>query len=190
MLGLVVATLNSVLEFYQRLAELPLWLRVPLIALGARAAASRSAGCSGVWRARRGVRGMTAHAPVSRAEVESRIDALRARKAETAALEAELVELDRRRAGGEVYVAMFGEISTGKSSLIRALARDAAPDVDVRGGTTRTKSATIAAACRTDAISCSPTCPAAAKSTAACASRSRATRRCARMRSSMSPRRT
>ena len=34
-LGLVVATLNSVLEFYQRLSDLPLWLRVPLIALGA-----------------------------------------------------------------------------------------------------------------------------------------------------------
>ena len=37
-----------------------------------------------------------------------------------------------------MHVALFGEISTGKSSLIRALAPDAAPDVDVRGGTTRT----------------------------------------------------
>jgi GTP-binding protein EngB required for normal cell division len=75
---------------------------------------------------------------VSRSEVETRLDHLRARKTETAALEAELVELDRRRASGEVHVALFGEISTGKSSLIRALAQDAEPDVDVRGGTTRT----------------------------------------------------
>ena len=35
LLGLVVATLNSLLEFYQRLAALPLWLRLPLIVAGA-----------------------------------------------------------------------------------------------------------------------------------------------------------
>src|SRR6478752_913146 len=135
-LGLVVATLNSVLEFYQRLSELPIWLRVPLIALGA--ALLVAVGWL-IWRlARPATRtaGTTAP-PVSRSEVETRIDHLRARKAETAALEAELVELDRRRASGDVHVALFGEISTGKSSLIRALAQDAAPDVDVRGGTTR-----------------------------------------------------
>ena len=135
-LGLVVATLNGVLEFYQRLAELPAWLRWPLIALGA--ALLVAIGWL-IWRlARPANRAASPTAPpVSRADVESRIDALRSRKAETAALEAELLELDRRRAGGEVYVAMFGEISTGKSSLIRALAPDAAPTVDVRGGTTR-----------------------------------------------------
>jgi uncharacterized protein len=135
-LGLVVATLNSVLEFYERLADLPLWLRVPLIALGA---CLLAAVAWLIWRLARPsprTAGTTAP-PVSRGEVETRIDALRTRKAETAALEAELLELDRRRAGGDVHVALFGEISTGKSSLIRALATGAAPDVDVRGGTTR-----------------------------------------------------
>ncbi|HEY6985978.1 MAG TPA: GTPase [Rhodanobacteraceae bacterium] len=135
LLGLVVATLNSALEFAQRVADLPLWLRVPLIALGA---ALLAALVWLLWRLARPLRGaVSTAAPVSRAEVEDRIDALRARKAETAALEAELVELDRRRASGEIYVALFGEISTGKSSLIRALAPDAAPEIDVRGGTTR-----------------------------------------------------
>jgi len=136
LLGLVVATLNSVLEFYQRLTELPIWLRLPLILLGV---ALLVALAWLIWRIARPARRIanTTAAPVSRAEVESRIDTLRARKAETAALEAELVELDRRRAAGEVHVAMFGEISTGKSSLIRALGAEAGPDVDVRGGTTR-----------------------------------------------------
>jgi len=135
-LGLVVATLNSALEFYQRLSDLPLWLRVPLIALGA--ALLVAVGWL-IWRLARpaGRTAATTAPPVSRGEVETRIDHLRARKAETAALEAELVELDRRRLSGEVHVALFGEISTGKSSLIRALAPDAKPDVDVRGGTTR-----------------------------------------------------
>ena len=134
-LGLVVATLNSVLEFYQRLADLPVWLRWPLVALGAALLVALGWLIFRLARPARRAASTTAP-PVSRGEVESRLDALRARKTETAALEAELIELDRRRAGGEVYVAMFGEISTGKSSLIRALAADAAPAVDVRGGTT------------------------------------------------------
>jgi len=136
LLGLVIATLNSALEFYQRLVDLPLWLRVPLIGIGA---LLLGALIWLLWRLARPSRraANTMAAPVSRADVESRIGALRARKAETDALEAELVELDRRRASGEIYVALFGEISTGKSSLIRALAPDAAPEIDVRGGTTR-----------------------------------------------------
>lgn len=136
LIGLLVATLNSLLEFYQRLVELPLWLRLPLIAAGALAL-----GALGwlLWRLARPASKASARAPipVSRSEVDARVDALRERRAETAALEAELVELDRRRAGGEVYVALFGEISTGKSSLIRALAPQAATEIDVRGGTTR-----------------------------------------------------
>ncbi|HEY6941249.1 GTPase, partial [Dokdonella sp.] len=137
LLGLVVMTLNGVLEFYQRLVDLPLWLRIPLLV-----AAVAFAGAFGwlLWRLARPARhpaAAPAAPPVSRAEVDTRIARLRERAVETAALEAELVELDRRRASGELYVALFGEISTGKSSLIRALAPDAAPAIDVRGGTTR-----------------------------------------------------
>jgi GTP-binding protein EngB required for normal cell division len=135
LLGLLVATLNSLLEFYQRLAEMPLWLRVPLLVV---AAAAFGGLAWLLWRlARPAARtALTAPMPVSRGEVDLRLATLRGRRADTAALEAELAELDRRRAGGELHVALFGEISTGKSSLIRALAPDAAPAVDVRGGTT------------------------------------------------------
>ena len=34
LLGFLVATLNSLLEFYQRIEALPAWLRLPLFALG------------------------------------------------------------------------------------------------------------------------------------------------------------
>ena len=136
-LALAVSTVNNLLELYERIAALPLWLRAPLIALVAVVAGALA------WLAWRLARPAPASPtaprtpPVSRAQVEQRIDALRDRAAETAALEAELVEFDRRRSSGELHVALFGEISTGKSSLIRALAPDATPDVDVRGGTTR-----------------------------------------------------
>lgn len=49
----------------------------------------------------------------------------------------ELEELQRRRAAGEIIVAVFGEISTGKSSMIRTLLPGTDIAVDVRGGTTR-----------------------------------------------------
>jgi len=136
LLGLVVATLNSLLEFYQRLAAMPLWLRLPLILAGTLALVALG---WLLWRIARpaGKTSLKAPIPVSRSEVDARLALLRQRKAETAVLEAELAELDRRRGSGEVYVALFGEISTGKSSLIRALAPTAAPEIDVRGGTTR-----------------------------------------------------
>ena len=136
LLGLVVATVNNLLEFYQRLVDLPLLLRIPLIA-----AAALVVGAIGwlLWRLARPARMSSAPPPaaISRPQVEARIDHLRERKAETSALEAELAELDRRHASGELYIALFGEISTGKSSLIRALAPQAAAEIDARGGTTR-----------------------------------------------------
>ncbi len=76
-------------------------------------------------------------APPSRADIDLRLIALREKHADTAALQSELEELDRRARSEELYVAVFGEISAGKSSVIRALVPQAQPEVDVIGGTTR-----------------------------------------------------
>ncbi|MEP6482821.1 MAG: GTPase [Rudaea sp.] len=73
----------------------------------------------------------------TRAEIDLRLIALRDQHADTAVLQSELEELDRRARSEELYVAVFGEISAGKSSIIRALSNDASPQVDVIGGTTR-----------------------------------------------------
>ena len=72
-----------------------------------------------------------------RADVERRLLRLRERHVDTATLDTELAELDRRKLGDRVYVALFGEISTGKSTLIRAIAPHALTLSDARGGTTR-----------------------------------------------------
>lgn len=56
---------------------------------------------------------------------------------DTALIRRELAELERRRDAGDIHVALFGEISTGKSALLRALLPDAQAHSDVRGGTTR-----------------------------------------------------
>src|SRR5688572_1786634 len=62
-------------------------------------------------------------APIDRTALQARIAAVAAAPAAQAA-QNELQELDRRRAERTVQVSLFGEISAGKSSLLRALAPD------------------------------------------------------------------
>ncbi len=53
----------------------------------------------------------------------------------SAALE-EIQEQRRRRATGEVFIAVYGEVSSGKSSLVKAMLPAAEVDTDPRAGTT------------------------------------------------------
>ena len=135
---LAIGMINGLLEFYERVAALPLLVRVPLIIIVA--AVLGGAGWL-AWKLlrpsprRSGSRKIDA--VPDRQTIEARVADLRDRDADAASLEQELLELDRRRLSGECHVALFGEISTGKSSLIRCLASAAAPEVDVIGGTTR-----------------------------------------------------
>lgn len=139
LLWLLFGATRSALALWRDIETLPGWLGTLIgIALLAFLVAAAWLG----WRlfAPRRRTFKPVHAP-DRTSVAKRVEALEAIKADTAALQAELVELDQRRASGECYVAVFGEISAGKSSLIRALAPRAAPDmaepdVDVLGGTT------------------------------------------------------
>ncbi|HHC75163.1 MAG TPA: GTP-binding protein, partial [Thiothrix sp.] len=50
----------------------------------------------------------------------------------------ELAKLQARKAAGQVYISLFGDVSTGKSSLIKALVPDAKIETHVRGGSTQT----------------------------------------------------
>ncbi len=135
---LAIGMINGLLEFHERLLALPLLVRIPLIVVVAAAFAGV------VWLAWKLLR-PSARRPrrrdktviPDRQSIEIRVAQLRERDADAASLEQELIELDRRRLSGECHVAVFGEISTGKSSLIRRLAAEAAPDIDVIGGTTR-----------------------------------------------------
>jgi GTPase SAR1 family protein len=132
----VLFVTDTALSIYERLADAPRLLAWTLgLALGGLAGA-------GIWLAWRIWRGpprtpsANRTAAPGRDRIEARVAALEARAAGAEA-RAELIELDRRSAAGEVHVALFGEISAGKSSLMRALGGgDAA--IDVRGGTTRT----------------------------------------------------
>jgi uncharacterized protein len=134
LLWLMLAAAERALALAQRFMALPGWLQwIFAVAL----AAFASFALALVWwllRPRRRRKGVPAP---DRGSLEQRIERLREGGVETASLAGELTELDRRRASERIYVALFGEISTGKSTLIHALVPQAAPDSDPRGGTTR-----------------------------------------------------
>jgi uncharacterized protein len=74
---------------------------------------------------------------LTREEIETRLRAADAAGIETGQARAELHELASRQQAGVVHLCFFGEISSGKSSLIRALVPDADVTVDAVGGSTR-----------------------------------------------------
>ena len=69
-------------------------------------------------------------------DIRQRISDAEASGVDVSAAQAELQELASRQASGAVHLCFFGEISTGKSSLIKALVPDANVSVDVVGGST------------------------------------------------------
>jgi GTP-binding protein EngB required for normal cell division len=74
---------------------------------------------------------------IKEVEVRSRLESASERGVDIQALRQELAELGKRREAGEIYIAFLGNISSGKSSLIRALLPEAEIEIDPRGGTTR-----------------------------------------------------
>ncbi|MDH3265665.1 MAG: 50S ribosome-binding GTPase [Gammaproteobacteria bacterium] len=73
---------------------------------------------------------------LSRADIEARLRNAEASGVDVAAAQAELQELAARQQLGAIHLCFFGEISTGKSSLIKALVPTADVTIDVRGGST------------------------------------------------------
>ena len=136
---LLLAVTELVFSLLERLERYPLWVRW---GVGAALGGATTAVGWAVWRllapAGRPRGGpSTTRPPPSLPELERRLSEEAARGVETTAAEQELAVLRERQGAGRFYVALFGEISHGKSSLIRALAPAVEAEVDVRGGTTR-----------------------------------------------------
>jgi hypothetical protein len=74
--------------------------------------------------------------PLSKQDIEARIREAEAAGVDVASAQAELKELATRQQHGAINLCFFGEISTGKSSLIKALVPDAEVLIDVVGGST------------------------------------------------------
>lgn len=74
----------------------------------------------------------------SSSSIRSRVDTAAAEGINVAAAQQELATLEQRQVSGKFYIALFGHISSGKSSLINALAPGCSAQSAATGGTTTT----------------------------------------------------
>lgn len=74
--------------------------------------------------------------PLSKSDIKARLREAQAVGVDTGGARAELQDLAARQASGAIHLCFFGEISAGKSSLIKALVPEADVVIDVVGGST------------------------------------------------------
>ncbi len=136
-LALVLVVTDTALSVWQRLGAMPLWLQITYLSLLALAALAAVALAWRLLRPRR--RSAAAPARPGAADAESLATEIETSMSEGVDVDASLAELReqrRRRGSGEIHVAVYGEVSSGKSSLVRALVPAAEPDTDPRAGST------------------------------------------------------
>ena len=132
---LLLAT-DTALSVWQRLCEAPLWLQIAYTLVLVTISGTT------LWLSWRWLR--PDKKPTTKqnghldplALQEDLVESASAGVDVSAAVE-EIREQKRRKQSGEVFIAIFGEISTGKSSLVKALLPRADMESDPRGGTTR-----------------------------------------------------
>lgn len=137
--GALLAVADTVLSIVQRLREGPAWIYYGFLVVLA------TGGAAAAWllwwllvppRRRRPAAQEADR--LDEAALHEQLEREQIAGTDTAAVERELAELARRREGGRLFIAMFGEASAGKSSLVKALVPEAEPETAVTAGTTRT----------------------------------------------------
>lgn len=131
---LLVGATDSALAVWNRLQGAPQWLRIGfLVLLGLIGLLSLWV----VWRILHpGAARKPVAEPIDRARLEARAAALPEADPAADLLRREFAESEARAASRRLYVALFGDISAGKSALLAALS-GTATESHVVGGTTR-----------------------------------------------------
>lgn len=135
-LFLLLLATDTAMSVWQRLGEAPLWLQVAYALLLVVISSAT------LWLSWRWLKPEKKKLPTENYELdplslqENLVESANAGIDVSAAV-AEIKEQQRRKKSGEVFIALFGEISTGKSSLVKALLPGADIQSDPRGGTTQ-----------------------------------------------------
>lgn len=134
-LFLLLLATDTALSVWQRLREAPLWLQaaytlVLLLISGA------SLWLSWHWLKPAGKKAPSEDKTLDPFSLQEELLASASAGVDVSAAVEEIREQQRRKQSGEVFIAIFGEISTGKSSLVKALLPLADMETDVKGGTT------------------------------------------------------
>lgn len=75
--------------------------------------------------------------PPTAEQLTAEIQQIEAAGMDISPFKAELERLNARKQAGQIHIAFFGEVSTGKSSIIKALLPSAGVEISLRGGSTR-----------------------------------------------------
>ena len=135
-LFLLLLATDTAMSVWQRLSVAPLWLQVAYALV---LALISTATLWITWQWLKPARKKTEVAgdkPDPFSFQESLVESASAGVDVSAAVQ-EIKEQQRRKESGEVFIAIFGEISTGKSSLVKALLPQAALQSEPVGGTTQ-----------------------------------------------------
>ena len=137
LLAVILSAAQFSLSLWQQLQTAPTWI-VTLIAAFTGLVLGFGVWLS--WRILRPdrTRAARAAAPLTEAELQAHLEAAAAAGVDIESAMRELEELARRRQLEVIHLALFGEISSGKSSLVNALLPGASVETDVIGGTTTT----------------------------------------------------
>ena len=134
---LVLVATDTALSVWQRLADAPVWAQL-IYGLTLFVVASTTTWLAWRWlRPRSKPVPRRTTAPLDDASLQEALIASAGAGVDVDEALAELNEQRRRRQAGEVHIAMFGEVSAGKSTLVKALVPGVERDSDPRAGTTR-----------------------------------------------------
>lgn len=140
LLWVLLVVTDTAYSVWERLKDSPAWF---LYLYGIGFLGIAGAGGFAMWRLLRPRRepdaaaGSGSPVPISREELEERMARASAAGMDVEAVRRELALLAERKVAGKIHVSFFGEISSGKSSLIKALLPGAELAISARGGTTR-----------------------------------------------------
>ncbi len=137
LLAVMLSAAQFSLSLWQQLQTAPTWIVALIVAL---TGLMLGFGVWLSWRILRPdrTRAVKAAAPLTEAELQAHLEAAAAAGVDVESAMRELEELARRRQLEVIHLALFGEISSGKSSLVNALLPGASVETDVIGGTTTT----------------------------------------------------
>ena len=137
LLAIMLSAAQFSLSLWLQLQTAPDWVVVLIVAL---AGLMLGFGAWLSWRIVRPARTRPGEAaePLTEAGLQAHLESAEAAGIDVQSARHELAELKRRRQLEIIHLALFGEISSGKSSLINALLPGARVETDVIGGTTTT----------------------------------------------------
>jgi len=135
LLAVVLSAAQFSLSLWQQLQSAPVWVVAPVAVI---AGLMLGVGLWLAWRIMRPARsaGAKTASPLTETELQAHLEAATTVGIDVESARRELQELARRRELQTIHLALFGEISSGKSSLINALLPGASVETDVIGGTT------------------------------------------------------